>query len=178
MTLIVNMYGAPSSGKSTTATGVFSALKLNGVNAEYVSEVAKDFTWEKRDLALACQPYVFGKQLRNMFRLLDKVSVIITDSPMFLSAFYARKYQYDVVLTDKFVDFVYEQSKKYDTGLNYLINRVKPYNPIGRNQTEEEAKQIASEMKYMLKLFNIKFQDVDGNAETIKMITNDILERL
>lgn len=45
--LVINMFGGPCTGKSTTATAVFSLLKMHDVNIEYTSEFAKDLTWEK-----------------------------------------------------------------------------------------------------------------------------------
>ena len=41
-TLIMNLYGGPGSGKSTGAAYIFSMLKMVGVDAEYVTEFAKD----------------------------------------------------------------------------------------------------------------------------------------
>ena len=43
---IVNLFGAPGAGKSTGAAYIFSKLKLAGVNAELVTEFAKDKVWE------------------------------------------------------------------------------------------------------------------------------------
>lgn len=66
--LVVNLFGGPGSGKSTCAAGVFTLLKLSGVNAELVTEYAKDLTWEKRHVTLANQHYIFGKQLQRLKR--------------------------------------------------------------------------------------------------------------
>jgi uridine kinase len=40
--LIVNIYGMPSAGKSTTAAGVFSELKWLNIDCELATEYAKD----------------------------------------------------------------------------------------------------------------------------------------
>lgn len=40
--LIINLFGAPGAGKSTGAAYVFSQLKAAGVNAELVTEFAKE----------------------------------------------------------------------------------------------------------------------------------------
>jgi adenylate kinase family enzyme len=45
--ILVNLYGAPGSGKSTGAAYIFSKLKMAGVDAELVTEFAKDKVWEE-----------------------------------------------------------------------------------------------------------------------------------
>jgi len=45
--LVVNLFGAPGAGKSTGAAYIFSQLKMAGINAELVTEFAKDKVWEE-----------------------------------------------------------------------------------------------------------------------------------
>ena len=59
--IVVNLYGGPGSGKSTTAAGIFSELKMLGLNTELVTEYAKDKVWEKHESILDNQIYVFAK---------------------------------------------------------------------------------------------------------------------
>ena len=40
--ILANLFGAPGAGKSTGAAYVFSKLKMAGINAELVTEFAKD----------------------------------------------------------------------------------------------------------------------------------------
>ena len=40
--IVINLCGSPGAGKSTGAAYVFSQLKMAGVNAELVTEFAKD----------------------------------------------------------------------------------------------------------------------------------------
>ena len=96
--LIVNLYGAPGAGKSTGAAYVFSQLKMRGINAELVTEFAKDKVWEESKAVFQNQAYIFGKQYFRISRVQDKVDVVITDSPILLSPFYAN----DPVLGEEF----------------------------------------------------------------------------
>lgn len=74
MTIYVNLYGGPGSGKSTTAAGVVSQLKLLSINAELVTEYAKDLTWEKSQHILVNNPHcVVVEQYWRLKRLQDKV---------------------------------------------------------------------------------------------------------
>jgi Ni2+-binding GTPase involved in maturation of urease and hydrogenase len=96
--IVINLFGPPGSGKSTGAAEVFAALKKLGVNAELVTEFAKDKAWEHNLKAVNNQAYVFGKQCYRMSRCADEVDVIITDSPLFLSIIYNK----DPRLTENF----------------------------------------------------------------------------
>lgn len=59
--ILVNLYGAPGSGKSTGAAYIFSKLKMAGIDAELVTEFAKDKVWEESKAPFDNQAYMFGK---------------------------------------------------------------------------------------------------------------------
>jgi len=169
--IVVNLFGGPGSGKSTTSAGVFSMLKLHGVNAELVTEFAKDLTWEKRHRALENQYYVWAKQYHRLFRVQDQVDVIVTDSPLLLSLLYCGdsvSTYFDGLVTSTFKEF---------SNVNFFLNRVKEYNPIGRNQTEEEAKEIDTMTKQLLGEVNERFEEVPGDLEGINYIAGVILSK-
>jgi hypothetical protein len=109
-----------------------------------------------------------------MFRLLGQVDVIVTDSPIFLSAFYANKYPSPHVPLDFFVKYVVEQHRLLG-GVNYFLNRTKPYNPMGRNQTEDESDQFSKELKYLMDLHDVKYFELNGDVNAITTIGNDYL---
>lgn len=173
MTLIVNLFGQPGAGKSTTRAGTFHHLKINNVNCEEVTEYAKDLTWEKRHVTLGCQSYIFGKQHRNMERLIGQVDVLITDSPLLLSKYYGLKYP-NPSLHPSFFDFVTAQFKQMG-GLNYFIERVKPYNPKGRNQTEDESDVVGVELRKLLDDTGVAYKTIKGDSFAPSIIASDIL---
>lgn len=171
MTLIVNLFAGPGAGKSTTAAGVFYKLKSLGKNVELVTEVAKDFTWANRHYCLRCQPLIFGKQLYRLERLIDKVDVVITDSPILLSIVYAGQYP------KSFIDFATDVFNTFDN-VNYLLNRKKEYVPIGRRQSAESSMALDVTIRALLEAMYIDYDVVDGNEEGVRQITHDIIERL
>jgi len=171
--LLINLYGAPGAGKSTGAAYIFSQLKLAGVNAELVTEFAKDKVWEGNKAVFENQAYIFGKQYFKISRCADKVDVIVTDSPLMLSTIYNN----NPVLGEDFNNVVRNVAKSFNTK-NYYIWRVKPYNPVGRNQTEAESDAIADEVRNMLEAEGIEYLEYPGMVAGYDDIVQDILKTI
>lgn len=172
-TIIVNLFGGPGSGKSTTAAGLFHMLKINGVNCELVTEFAKHITWKEDFNTLKNQIYVFAKQHDRMFHLKDKVDVIITDSPIIMGLSYCN---WDL-MSRSFEQLVVDEFNRPDAvNVNYFINRVKEYNPSGRSQTEDEAKEKDVEIKALLNKYQVAIDGVDGDEQAVGHLFNVIFD--
>ena len=172
-TLVVNLFGAPGAGKSTGAAAIFSKLKMIGINAELIGEFAKDKVWEENSEFFKNQAYIFGKQFFRQSRCDGKVDVMITDSPLPLSILYNT----DPYLTENFNLTVMDVFNSYNN-LNFYINRVKKYNPKGRNQIEEESNSLVEPLKELLKERNILFEEVNGDKQGYDYIVKRILEKI
>jgi hypothetical protein len=173
-TLIVNLYGGPGSGKSTGAAYIFSRLKMDGIDAELVTEFAKDKVWEENKTVFNCQFYISGKQAFRIARCFGKVDVIVTDSPIRLGKIYAdmngEKY-----LGRACID---EADKYRDSSIDIILRRVKPYNPNGRNQTEEESDAITRRIRYMLEYYKVPHLTFDGDQTGYNLVFQLIKEKL
>lgn len=170
-TLIVNLYAGPGAGKSTAAAYIFARLKQRGINAEYVTEYAKDVTWEGASDKLKCQIYVTGKQVYRMQRVCGKVDVIVTDSPIALGYAYT-----DDVLLKKLC--VSEARKFSQYELNVFIKRTKKYMHAGRNQTEDEAIKLDSEIKQMLWDNGFVFNETEIDDSSLDFVVDNICDRV
>jgi adenylate kinase family enzyme len=73
MVKIINLYGSPGCGKSTTATSLFSKMKMMDISVEITLEYVKKYAWKKIPIGKYDQYYIFGKQLQSVTTLLDKV---------------------------------------------------------------------------------------------------------
>ena len=165
-TIVCSLYGGPGTGKSTISAGLFYFLKMNNVNCELVTEYAKDLVWEESFKKMENQINIFGKQHHRIFRLLGKVDVIITDSPLLMATTYTQ---------DPFLRAMYHH--EYDKFNNYdvFLTRSKKYNPKGRTQTLEQAIEKDEEIKKLLRDTGINYKTCDTNWENIVKIGEDII---
>lgn len=168
-TVIVNIFGAPGAGKSTAAAYVFSKLKMLNIDAELVTEFAKDKVWEQNPTPFQNQMYMFGKQSYRIARCAGKVDVIVTDSPLPLSIHYNT----DPRLTENFNLTVMDVFNSYNN-ICYFLNRVKPYNPNGRNQTAEESDAMSKEIFAMLSKYGIDVKVYNGCLEDYDRIVEEV----
>ena len=168
-TLVINFFAGPGAGKSSMATGLFSYLKFKGINAEYISEYAKDIVWENSNDKLNNQFYISAKQFHRQWRLLGKVDVIVTDSPIILGCFYGASNELNDLLVKEF-------NSDFFDNLNIFVTRIKDYNPKGRTQTESQAKELDSEIKNFLLEKQMTFQDIDGSWKNIPFLGDIIIK--
>lgn len=170
-TLIVNLFGGPGTGKSSFCAAIFAGLKWKDVNCEMVLEYAKDVVWEESFSKLGNQIYIFGKQIHRIYRLLNKVSVIVTDSPILLSMVYGEKEN------QTFKDLVLSEFNKQNN-MNIFLNRKKKYNPIGRMQDEQGARLLDTEIKNMMNEKKIDYFSIDGFPENVDFIVDKIINQI
>lgn len=167
--IVINFFGAPGAGKSTGAAYVFSTLKMNGVNAELITEYAKDKTWEENHMALNNQMYLFGEQSYRMSRCADKVDVIVTDSPLLLNIIYNK----DNRLPPSFNDVVEGVFNTYQN-INYLVYPNKTYKRIGRSQTKAQAQEIGNDIISILKANDYDYKEITGDILGYQQVIKDI----
>jgi hypothetical protein len=144
---VINLFAGPGTGKSTTMAGTFFEMKLRGINCEMIPEYAKDLTWEGRNgKVFEAQDYIFAKQHFRLGRVAPEVSFAVTDSPLLLSLVYGETFRHTA-----FHDLVKQCHEGYDN-LNIYLKRSasKPYNPKGRNQDEDQARELDEKIFSML----------------------------
>lgn len=171
--LIVNLFGAPGAGKSTGAAYVFAKLKMAGVNAELVTEFAKDKVWDGGEAAFENQAYIFGEQYYRISRLRGRVDVVVTDSPLLLSPLYNKETAFDEEL-----DALVTKVANSYTSFNAFIDRSKPYNPAGRLHTEAESDAISQTLIDFLESHGVIYKRYPGLEEGYDALVADIFNKL
>jgi uridine kinase len=165
---VINIWGGPGAGKSTTAAGLFFEMKKRQIEVELVTEYAKDMTWEKRHNVLSDQLYILAKQNRRIQRLAGQVEWVITDSPLPLGLIYKTAGYFS-----SFDAFVMEVFNSYDNH-NFLIGRDFEYQAAGRNQTAEEALEVDLAIKALLDIKQISYRRITNDPYTDR--TTQILD--
>jgi len=171
-TLVVNLFGGPGVGKSTTAAGIFMLLKLHDMECELIPEYAKDLVWEERHKTFEDQQYLFAKQHHRLWRVAGKVDVAVMDCPLMLSPIYGERYK---ATNEYFNTNVVDVVSKFNN-YNILLTRTKKYNPNGRNETEDQAMEVDKAIRHTLNSYRMEWQEVPGNFEGINQITRAILK--
>lgn len=157
---VVNLFGGPGTGKSTTAADLFAYMKWHNENAELINEYAKEATWEGRHRILEDQLYVIAKQNRKLQRVRGQVDWAISDSPLIMSIPYTR----DDYLPNHYRAFVKELWDSYDN-VNFFLEREKPYHAVGRSQTEQEARELDVRILEVLETYNIPYTRIPANRD-------------
>ena len=172
---IINLVGGPGSGKSTAMAGVFYNLKRLGVNCEMVTEYVKDKVWEESFKTIEDQFYLTAKYYHKLWRVAQKVDIIITDSSLLAGIFYGKP-------TTAFENLVYEKWNEFDN-IVYFLNRDDIfYEKTGRMQDLAEAKAVDEKIKACLDFRCIDYEEIStGSAcEYIMkhLIGNTLKEKL
>lgn len=169
-TTIINVYGGPGSGKSTSAAYLYYLLKVAGENVELVREYVKDWAWEGRKFSVYDEIYFLGKQVRHESMLFGKVDWIITDAPVYMTAYYASLYcqpplaQGVVAAAQAFYQQAQDDGHQH---LHVMLSRTMPYQAEGRYQNQEQALAVDVGVKKMLQNFNVPLIGAAPNEDTL-----------
>lgn len=143
MTTLINLWGGPGSGKSTTAAGVFAELKQRGISCELITEWVKTWAWRGEKIGPFDDVYITAKQLRRESACYGRVDYIITDAPLGLGAVFESIYKPGSSMMHALCGEL--RARQLRAGLrimDLLIQRTNPYVQAGRWEDEEKARQV------------------------------------
>ena len=173
--IVVNLIGAPSVGKSTTAAKLFGELKAMSLNAEYSPEVAKLWVYEHKKINKYGQYVLFGEEVRQQSRLFNEVDIVISDSSPILAAFYNYYYNKENSLSEACHGFYKKVEEDGIKVINFFLPRKKKYVAKGRYQTQEQADEVATLLREWLDKEGYSFIELDC---PYKERINVVLEKL
>jgi len=147
-TLLVNLYGAPCSGKSVKMMQLAVVGKLRRVFCEISAEVAKEYVVKKIPITREVQWNLTHEQARRLLCFVGHVEVLVTDAPPLIGAFYAhyRKLEGLDEIDREFGKLDAEVRSRAERVVNVYMWRDHPYDEAGRLESEHEDEEIAKRM--------------------------------
>jgi len=165
-TKIINLVGGPCCGKSTTAAGLFAAMKLKTEQkVEIVTEVIKDYVYDENKGAMHDQILITAQQNHRLRRLNGKVDFVISDASLLNAVIYNEFYKDSNNLSTRLSIDLYNE---YDDNLVFLLPRKPQYDQYGRTQTLEEAQELD-------RLFVDKLIDLDVDYFDMRQYTHEVM---
>lgn len=130
--LVINLFGAPHTGKTKLAFALFGALSASDRCVDFAGEFARDLSLEDNRRALSCQPYVLGNQIWRVERaILAGAEIVISDSPALLSCAYH---------TSPGIESLAREAHDAHETLNFLlVGRPEGFSSFGRIHMDPEA---------------------------------------
>lgn len=162
MTKVINLFGGPGTGKSSTMAGLFHAMKAKGMSVEIAPEWVKPAVWAGEHHVFDDQLYIFAKQHRTVRRLIGNVDFVVTDAPLLLSLVYGER-------SKVFDDLVRSVNDQYDNFYVFL-ERMKAYVPEGRIQNAYEARLLDRTMSNMLEREELPYSRVRADDDAVGRI--------
>lgn len=157
-TFLINLISGPSAGKTTACALLFAKLKILGYRVEYVQEVAKGLVWAEDYETLDNQYWVTQQQFKALNSLQEKVDFIITDGCLLHGIYYNQTNKNNVSDLEKTEEYIWSCFDKFNN-INIFLERGDfPYEQAGRQQTEEESKEIDKYFLKMLKEKGLRFE--------------------
>lgn len=138
----LNIFGGPSSGKTTVAAAVFSALKKKGANIHLIPEHVKEWVYLDQKPESFDHLYLLGRQARREDTALRKkhVQLIITDGPLLHICGYCE--WFSPAITPHLLGVAKEFEKTYPS-LNIHLEGKLPYQREGRFESPERAARMS-----------------------------------
>jgi nicotinamide riboside kinase len=168
---VINLFGAPGSGKSTMAARIFADMKCRGIKVEYTDEYAKRKVYEGNSKALGCQPYIMAQQLYKLEILENDADFVITDSPVLLSCLYNSRYP-----QNSFNHFTIDAFNQFNNNNLVLLRDYKSeVQGFGRIHNHLQCVEIQNRMMRMLDSNRIEYTVIDQFTKDITPIVEGIL---
>lgn len=168
---VINLFGAPSAGKSTTMLGLTYKMKLLKYNVENTPEFFKELIYEEGKVELfGGQLMVLAEQNKRLARLVNKADFVVTDCPLPLISYYT-----DNTYVNGFKDFALNLHNSYDNE-NFLILRNHDFEKEKRNHNESQASIIERDLPEFLDKNNIKFKVFRTNDELVEQLIQSMID--
>lgn len=172
--ILINLHGTSCVGKSHLLHSLYKPLKDLNLEVFTADEAIKIKAYEKQDIPYYKHLEVLYEEIDLQWRALytEDIDVVISDSPVTLSAFYFKKYHGE----DIYYPLIkYFKNRAEDNGiifLDYFIMPNKGYCTKGRFQTESESRSLQKEMLEFFRIFySLEDKNILKGSDSDKIFT-------
>jgi hypothetical protein len=153
--LVINLFGGPGSGKTTTAAELFFELKKRHYDVELVTEFAKDLIMQNNPDALKHQFYVTGVQAHRIWSAARKMQVVVVDSPIMLGPIYDQRN------SKAFLDLCIEYHEELNNLNIFLGRKGVQHSMIGRVHSLTESVGLDNRIHRLLNELKIEYLSLE-----------------
>lgn len=190
--LLVNLYGAPGSGKTSGSLYITGLLKSEGYKVAYVEEFASQLIRQGLGEKLGDwknQNYIVTGQMKL---ILDEIAsgseIIICDSPPTLNILHYSKLACEKagkgseftesMITSQYT--IYNQIFSEFDKIDVYVKRVKPFLQWKRVHSEEQSNEMAKPLKFVYLTSNLESQKVEitGDLKGYNTLAQLIKEKI
>lgn len=169
---VINLIGAPGSGKSTTMLGMTYMMKMLGLSVENTPEYFKELILEGADKCrFGGQLMVLAEQNKRLDRCVETNDFVVTDCPLPLIGYYTHKAG---GFAPSFDRMALEMTEMYDN-VFYFIERTHAFEAEKRNHDDTQSRMIEIELPSYLEERGIKFKVVKSQANLAEEIIKDLI---
>lgn len=175
--ILIELIGAPGSGKSTTAAELYSLFSKAGIPTGLITEFVKDFANRGYPIETEDQLWILGSQARAESQVYGKYPLVICDTSLYLCSFF------NYFLSEKEIDHTPSVKSHTDfVDKKYKIERIRyirylnknRYSDIGRYQDFEESSKMETSIIDYFSERSIQLQE----TQSVELIFRDVLRKL
>lgn len=142
-TRTINIWGGPGSGKSTTASALYTLMKCSGYSVELVEEQSRRLIRDGSANLFKTPGYSAALQFAAIYNA-GPFEYVICDAPVLSKLAYENPSKE----VEDYIRYLDELLPGYDVFLER--SRSHRYEPIGRIHTEDEARKLDIKMKSLI----------------------------
>ncbi len=157
-TKVINIIGGPGCEKSFYSSVLALWLHQRNKTVEMVPDYAKSLVWQQDFEALKNQYHIAMQQHRMLSVLNGQVQFIINECSLPQLMYYNEYYEDNICDVKKTGAQIYAWHKEFDN-VNLVVQRDldRPYNPTGRFQDENKAREMDKHIRNTLVYHGIKY---------------------
>jgi hypothetical protein len=176
MTIIINLFGGPGTGKSLLSAYVFLKMKIEKFNIEYIQEYVKTLVWMKEFDQLNNQYQISYEQYKRLKCVDGAVDFVVTDGSLLHGLYHNRHNKENNSNIEKTEKQIMKWFDEFDNINIYLKRGNYDYQVQGRTETKEQAIEIDEKMLKIIEEKGVKFTKVESDLVNIDVIMSIIKE--